>query len=127
MFSTEWCEYLSYASRVFLNKLRGSTASGSFRVEQRPWIGLPKTDPDMVLSRAGLRPQQVDLYLSWNGATAVDTWRIRGVDNPSSPDNRPIEIQRCKRSGFETHCTVWAEKMVGLPTTVSEQQSLTAC
>lgn len=63
----------------------------SYRVFKSPWVGKPKTIPDVKL---GSRK----LYVSWNGATEVKSWRLEGARTK----NLDFEtIQELKRDGFE--------------------------
>lgn len=68
----------------------------------------------MEIRRGGLRPEQVQLHLSWNGATEVDRWQILATDSPASKAEPPATLATCKRAGFETSCAVWSDKLVRL-------------
>jgi hypothetical protein len=59
--------------------------SQSYRVYKAPWVGNPLTAPDVAI-------QNNTMYVSWNGATEVASWRIvQGSNTTQVP-----------RSSFET-------------------------
>ena len=59
----------------------------SYRAYRHPWDGTGEGEPAAVARRQG---DSTTVYASWNGATNVARWRVRGTD-ASAP-----------RSGFET-------------------------
>ncbi|KAJ9614134.1 hypothetical protein H2200_002270 [Cladophialophora chaetospira] len=42
------------------------------------WVGTPVTQPDVYL-----RPRDGRVYVSWNGATEVETWTLQGLEDES--------------------------------------------
>jgi hypothetical protein len=80
----------------------------SYRAFRFPWSGYPSDDPAVVAETGP--DDEVTLYASWNGATAVATWQVLAG---SSPDRlRPVGS--APRDGFETAITVHtAEPYIG--------------
>jgi hypothetical protein len=69
----------------------------TYRAERAPWHATPDTRPDAVL-RDGT------MYMSWNGATDVERWRVAA--GPSEDDLTPVGT--VERTGFETAAEVTA-------------------
>lgn len=68
----------------------------SYTVLRYPWTGQP-TQPPVLAVKAGAGGKAV-AYVSWNGATAVTTWRLLG----GSDKRRLTPVQSAPRHGFET-------------------------
>jgi len=68
----------------------------SYRAYRQPWRGRPATRPDVVARPSG--QGQVEVYVSWNGATDVRRWRVLGGDRPGGLE--PLAV--AERIGFET-------------------------
>jgi hypothetical protein len=70
----------------------------SYRVYKFPWIGRPKYEPRMAID-----PVSNHVFVSWNGATQVDTWVLQASNQANnSTESGWIEIARKGRLGFET-------------------------
>ena len=67
----------------------------NYRAFRLPWVGRPSRPPRLVL--AGFRSRR-GLYVSWNGATEVEAWRL--LTGPSLRRLRPVATKQ--RGGFET-------------------------
>jgi len=67
----------------------------SYRVFRQPWSATPATPPAFALVRAGKR---ASVYASWNGATAVASWRVLAGSSRASL----APLASAPRSGFET-------------------------
>ncbi|KAI1611574.1 ASST-domain-containing protein [Exophiala viscosa] len=67
----------------------------SYRVFKSPWVGRPKTLPV-----AKVRKSKV--YVSWNGATEVTSWRLETSKTRDVKDDEFVTIQELERDGFET-------------------------
>lgn len=94
----EFSEYTSSGRQIFTGSL--PLGVGSYRALRFPWIGRPATRPAVALSRsAGGR---LTVYASWNGATQVAQWRVRGGARPGAL--KPL-IGTAPR-GFETAIAV---------------------
>ncbi|CBF80796.1 hypothetical protein AN8558.2 [Aspergillus nidulans FGSC A4] len=81
----------------------------SYRAYKADWIGNPQSQPDAtVLGDV--------VYVSWNGATEVVTWRLETwdivsgelIDEPDRTGN-VIAVQEYEKTGFETEISVPAE------------------
>jgi Arylsulfotransferase (ASST) len=68
----------------------------SYRAFRFPWHARPLTRPSLAVAPQG--KGKLTLYTSWNGATEVSAWRVRGG---SAPGQLRI-MARVRRSGFET-------------------------
>ncbi len=68
----------------------------SFTVLRFPWTGQP-TGPPALVVRPGAHGRSV-AYASWNGATAVASWRLLGGSNPHTL----ALLGSVSREGFET-------------------------
>lgn len=69
----------------------------SYRVWKFPWTGHPKGPPDVVATNTG---GGTTVYVSWNGATEVAKWRLRGGTNGTT------DIRDFAKKGFETKLSV---------------------
>jgi len=72
----------------------------SYRAFRSPWKGQPQDSP-AVFAEAGPE-DRVTLYVSWNGATEVDTWQVLAGDGP----DRLEPAGFAPRKGFETTVTL---------------------
>jgi len=73
---------------------------GSYRAYRFPWSATPRTRPVAAARRA--QGGTVDVYASWNGATAVARWQV--LAGPGAGSLRPVATTT--RSGFETRVRV---------------------
>jgi hypothetical protein len=67
----------------------------SYRVFRQPWSATPATPPAFALARTGKR---TSVYASWNGATAVASWRVLAGGSRGSL----TPLVSAPRTGFET-------------------------
>ena len=81
-------EFTADGKTVFDARLPGPDLS--YRVYQGQWIGQPLSPPAAV---AGTRGGQTVVYVSWNGATQVASWRVLA---------QGTVVARAARAGFET-------------------------
>ncbi|POR32161.1 Uncharacterized protein TPAR_07616 [Tolypocladium paradoxum] len=71
----------------------------SYRTFKFNWVGRPNTVPDVAM-----RPEEKAVYVSWNGATEVDTWVLQ---SGPSPDLDPfVEHKTVVKTTFETRISV---------------------
>jgi Arylsulfotransferase (ASST) len=69
----------------------------SYRAYRYPWVGKPTDPPALAAKRTGIRGHSL-LFASWNGATAVSHWLVRG--GPRRDALQPVGV--AARRGFET-------------------------
>ncbi|MGP3967115.1 arylsulfotransferase family protein [Streptomyces sp. 6N223] len=75
------------------------------------WVGTPATAPDVAWTEAAGDGSR-DLYMSWNGATEVDAWRIEARDADADADADAAgggsfeTVATVDRTGFETGAEV---------------------
>ncbi len=75
----------------------------SYRAFRFPWKGEPQTRPAVVAETG--KGDEVAIYVSWNGATEVATWRV--LAGPGPDELKPVGS--FPRAGFETIATLQAE------------------
>ena len=75
---------------------RFAGTSVTYRARRQPWVGRPVIRPTVARALAHAAGQLV--YASWNGATEVARWQVRG--GSSARDLRPV--RSVARRGFET-------------------------
>jgi Arylsulfotransferase (ASST) len=86
---------------------RFKAGEGSYRIFRFPWSGTPKQAPAIAASKNG---SHTTVYASWNGATAVASWRVLGGSSPGSLRT----LATATRHGFETKITTQAENYVAV-------------
>jgi hypothetical protein len=69
----------------------------SYRAYRLPWTGAPSAPPAIAASAPG-PGGGVTVYASWNGATAVASWRVLAGPSPA----RLSPVASAAKSGFET-------------------------
>jgi hypothetical protein len=72
-----------------------SSLTPSYRVSKHAWSGYPDTQPQIAVC-----PEENAIYVSWNGATDVDSWVLQS--GPSKDGNTFIDHLRVPKEGFET-------------------------
>ena len=86
----------SRSGRLLLDgRLPGSDQT--YRARRERWVGKPLTDP---VGRGAAGGGKVTVYASWNGATEVDSWRVR------AGAERDRMNRRVSTDGFETSIDV---------------------
>ncbi|KAL5315697.1 hypothetical protein ACEPPN_016567 [Leptodophora sp. 'Broadleaf-Isolate-01'] len=78
-------------------KFFNTGAVQTYKVLKFPWVGRPTTRPK-VRSLGGW------VYVSWNGATEVRVWVLRGLNEDGG--ELGVEDVRIERTGFETKLKV---------------------
>ena len=71
----------------------------SYRTFKSPWVGRPKTVPDVKVKHG-------KAYVSWNGATEVKGWRLETSKALQAKDDEFVTVQELDRDGFETSFTL---------------------
>lgn len=67
----------------------------SFRSFKGDWVGTPNTLPDAAVA-------DNSVFVSWNGATEVATWRLEAWDGASLDNVTFVAVDQVERTGFET-------------------------
>jgi hypothetical protein len=75
---------------------RFTGGGNTYRAFRNVWVGTPATKPVAAVAKDGQGAAAV--YVSWNGATAVDRWQVR--QGARAGALRPVAT--APRSGFET-------------------------
>lgn len=73
----------------------------SYRVYKFPWTGMPEQPPVVDIS-----DDDVEVYVSWNGATEVQDWILQCSDTVSSDELSWEDVLRVPKDGFETTITL---------------------
>ncbi|KAL4949216.1 ASST-domain-containing protein [Aspergillus filifer] len=73
----------------------------SYRAFRAPWTGTPNGGPDVVACKSD-NEQRLDVYVSWNGATDVKSWRVLG----GSEEGINVLKDIIKKAGFETKIAI---------------------
>lgn len=69
----------------------------AYRAFRAPWVGRPATKPDVFACKSSGEREGVAVYVSWNGATDVQSWRVYSGS----------EVKKTAlRNGFETRIPV---------------------
>jgi hypothetical protein len=87
-----YSEYTASGQLILDNTFSAGT---SYRAYRAPWVGMPKTSPDTVLTHDG---STTTASVSWNGATQVASWKVL---TGSSADDA-TQVATVARTGFET-------------------------
>jgi hypothetical protein len=90
----EFSEYSPSGHQLF----DGSFELGvnSYRAYRFPWTGHPSGRPALAITDSS--GGAVTLYASWNGATQVSAWRVRGGRSGAALE----PVTQARRTGFET-------------------------
>jgi hypothetical protein len=93
-------EYSHEGKLLFDASFLGSAQS--YRAFRLPWSGNPGDDPALAVERGS--DDGLTVYVSWNGATEVDTWQVL-----AGPDPDQLEpVGSAPWRGFETTIKVSA-------------------
>ena len=91
-------EYSKDGELLFDASFRGSAQS--YRAFRLPWSGDPDDDPAVAVERGS--DERVTVYVSWNGATEIDTWQVLAGSDP----DRLEPVESAPWRGFETTIVV---------------------
>jgi hypothetical protein len=69
----------------------------SYRTVKANWVGTPTTKPSAAVRHP--KGQLSAVFVSWNGATRVATWKLFAGTKPNKVTGRVATV---KRTGFET-------------------------
>ena len=93
-----WTEYAPETYDIIFYGAVAMTGSMNYRVHKFDnWVGLPLTKPALwTYSKEG---DDMIMYISWNGATEVRSWRLFGGDSKQGPWK---ELGQVPKAGFES-------------------------
>ncbi|CAL5865826.1 uncharacterized protein PFLUO_LOCUS32 [Penicillium psychrofluorescens] len=74
----------------------------SYRLLKYPWKAIPYWKPEVVVQRLSQFTTDTTIYMSWNGATEHDNWRIYSVPDSDSTIDDATFLANQPRYGFET-------------------------
>ncbi|KAF3763600.1 hypothetical protein M406DRAFT_263071 [Cryphonectria parasitica EP155] len=84
--------------RIWPDRDQGLDNYRAFRLD---WMGAPYWPPD-IAARRGEEHDDVDVWVSWNGATEVRRWALLGSSSPDDLNGADKIMQIVEREGFET-------------------------
>lgn len=79
----------------------------SYRMYRQAWSGFPKTRPKASACKKS--SGEVEVFMSWNGATNFDGWLIYSGKNKGKGKTTRTEVHK---NGFETNATISASDYV---------------
>lgn len=92
----------------------------SYRAFRQTWIGCPSTPPVVV---AKIEGGETAVYMSWNGATEYDSWKVYGGD---SAGNLTL-LATVPKNGFETRAAIGNTSLVQVEANVVEPGKERVC
>jgi len=75
-----------------------TSSCASYRSFRQAWVGQPATQPKVV-AKYNAATNRTNIYMSWNGATTYDGWKIFTGSNVASLS---VSVAQVAKSGFET-------------------------
>ena len=91
----------------------------SYRSFKQHWVGCPSSKPDVVAKSVA---SGTKVYVSWNGATEVESWEIYG----GSSKNDLKCLATVPKSGFETEAKIKAVEYVKVVPVLKKGSACTA-
>jgi hypothetical protein len=98
-------EFNSQGQMVFDGRFVGSNSS--YRSYRFPWTGTPSVGPAVAASTSG---STTNVYVSWNGATQVASWRVLAGSAPDALE----AVATSNKQGFETQIPIAAQPYVAV-------------
>jgi Arylsulfotransferase (ASST) len=98
-------EYNAAGQMVFDGRFVGNNSS--YRAFRYAWTARPTTPPAVSASTSGA---STNVYVSWNGATQVSSWRVLAGTSTSSLQ----AVSTASKQGFESQVTIPAEPYVAV-------------
>lgn len=99
---------------------RFTATNSSYRAYRFQWSGAPDDRPAVAATSSG---GGTTVYVSWNGATRVASWRVLGGAGPSSLR----ALRTAARTGFETQIAVPRSPYVQVQALDSSGRLLRSC
>jgi hypothetical protein len=96
-------EFDSKGEVVYDGRFVGNNSS--YRAYRFPWIGTPSTSPAVTTSNSG---SNMNVYVSWNGATQVSSWRVLAGATADTLQ----AIATATKQGFESQLMIPAQPYV---------------
>ncbi len=96
-------EYGSYGKTLMTvqyGPIQGVSSVFSYRGHKSPWVGYPREPP--ALSACSLGGDGIKVWMSWNGATEYDHWKVYSGEHQSDLGY----VDSFERSGFETSAQI---------------------
>lgn len=93
-------EYSPSGTRLFEGAF---SQMGSYRTYRSVWHASPKSKPSAAAFRSRRNANTTTIFVSWNGATEVHSWRV--LSGQSKTTLKPLNIS-VQRRGFETRVSV---------------------
>jgi hypothetical protein len=100
-----FAEFNAHGQRVLDGRFVPATSN--YRAYAFPWRATPKGPPAVKTSTAD---GQTVVYVSWNGATEVASWRVLAGANPSAL----VPVATASKQGFETAVTIRQQRYVAV-------------
>ncbi len=82
-------------------------SNSSYRAYRFPWVGRPTAPPAVAATSSGAT---TNVYVSWNGATQVTSWRVLAGSSASSLQ----AVATATKQGFENQIPVAAQPYVAV-------------
>jgi hypothetical protein len=82
-------------------------SNSSYRAYRFPWVGTPAAPPSVTASTQG---GTTDVYVSWNGATQVASWRVLAGPAPDSLQ----AVLTATNQGFESQIAIATQPYVAV-------------
>ncbi|KAF4612594.1 hypothetical protein G7Y89_g15585 [Cudoniella acicularis] len=104
-------EFSSEGELLMQGQFGAVGVASSYRAFKAEWVGTPDSTP-ALWSYADSTSSATIFWVSWNGATEVQSWRFFGGPSEGTTS---IELGSVQKSGFETNFTAsayvaWGEK-----------------
>ncbi|KAG9948815.1 hypothetical protein KCU85_g4821, partial [Aureobasidium melanogenum] len=98
-----WTEYTADGEVLCDNRFSTMSSWGkgdvqSYRALKAPWKGEPSWPPTLAFGNG----KQSSIFVSWNGATEVQTWKLQQADESTCPEENWEDVSVTQKKGFET-------------------------
>jgi hypothetical protein len=92
-------------------------SNSSYRAYRFRWNGTPRTSPKVAVSTSG---GTTTVYVSWNGATAVEAWRVLAGSSTTGLH----AVTTANKQGFETAIAITPQRYVAVQALDSSGRTL---
>lgn len=102
-----WTEFTADGNVLCDNRFSAMSSWGkgdvqSYRALKAPWKGEPSWPPTAAFGAY----KQSSIFVSWNGATEVKSWKLQQADESTCPDDAWEDVFVTKKKGFETELDI---------------------